>query len=339
MIVRKLRAPEQGLHIREDSMSTIASCRHALLAGRIAGLIALASAACRSPSSRRNRPPRTPTPPLQPQPRTARSRLIGRPGQRRGRDARAGRAAAAADAGRQAADRQAQAAERLQDRGLCQRHRQRTLAALGDKGTVFVGNRFVDKVYRHRREERQDARSRRSRRGLYRPNGLAFHNGTLYIAELSQISKLDKIEDNLDNPPKPTVIYTDLPNHQSHGWKYIGIGPDNKLYINVGPPCNICVPPAATAQIRRLNLDGSGAEVYARGRAQLGRLRLASGEQATLLHRQRPRLAVGGSAGRRAQPRHQGGAAFRLPLLLSGQAPRPEMGWGQAAASSRRRSR
>ena len=54
--------------------------------------------------------------------------------------------------------------------------------------------------------------------GLYHPNGLAFHNGTLYIAELSKISKIENIEDNLDNPPKPVVIYDDLPKDEPHGW-------------------------------------------------------------------------------------------------------------------------
>ena len=101
--------------------------------------------------------------------------------------------------------------------------------------------------------------------GLDRPNGLAFHNGTLYIAEGTKISKLEKIEDNLDNPPKPVVIYSDFLNHQSHGWKFMALGPDNKLYVNVGSPCNICEPPATNGQIRRINLDGSGAEVAARG--------------------------------------------------------------------------
>ena len=135
---------------------------------------------------------------------------------------------------------------------------------LGDKGTLFVSNRLLDKVYAvvdkgGKRETKVIAS------GMDRPNGLAFHNGTLYIAEGTKISKLEKIEDNLDNPPKPVVVYSDLPNHQSHGWRYIGIGPDNKLYINVGAPCNICEPPATNAQIRRLNLDGTGAEIYARG--------------------------------------------------------------------------
>ncbi|MGZ8480003.1 MAG: PQQ-dependent sugar dehydrogenase [Candidatus Binatia bacterium] len=135
---------------------------------------------------------------------------------------------------------------------------------IGDKGTVFVSNRQLDKVYAVvERSGKREAKVIAS--GLDRPNGLAFHNGTLYIGEGTKISKLERIEDNLDNPGKPVVIYSDLPNHQSHGWKFIAIGPDNKLYINVGAPCNICEPPAENAQIRRINLDGSGAEVFARG--------------------------------------------------------------------------
>ena len=135
---------------------------------------------------------------------------------------------------------------------------------LGDKGTVFVSNRVLDKVYtiidKNGKRETKVIAS-----GLDRPNGLAFHKGTLYIAEGTKISKLDNIEDNLENPPKPTVIYGDFLNHQSHGWKFMALGPDNKLYVNVGSPCNICEPPATNGQIRRINLDGSGAEVVARG--------------------------------------------------------------------------
>jgi glucose/arabinose dehydrogenase len=135
---------------------------------------------------------------------------------------------------------------------------------LGDKGTVFVSNRQLDKVYAVvDRNGKREAKVIAS--GLDRPNGLAFHNGTLYIAEGSQISKLEKIEDHLDNPPKPVVIYNDFLNHQSHGWKFMGLGPDNKLYVNVGSPCNICEPPATNGQIRRIALNGSSADVVARG--------------------------------------------------------------------------
>jgi glucose/arabinose dehydrogenase len=139
---------------------------------------------------------------------------------------------------------------------------------LGDKGTVFVSNRTLDKIYAivdkgGKREVKVIAKD------LYRPNGIELHNGTLYIAELSQISKIDKIEDSLDNTPKPTVIYNDLPKDEPHGWKYLTVGPDNKLYFNIGAPCNICMPPDTHAQIRRINLDGSGAEVVARGVRQI----------------------------------------------------------------------
>src|SRR5882672_5843302 len=134
----------------------------------------------------------------------------------------------------------------------------------GDKGTVFVGSRLLDKVYAIvDKGEKREVKPIYS--GLYRPNGLAFKDGVLYIAELSRISKVEKIEDNLDNPPKPVVIYDNLPKDEAHGWKFIAIGPDNKLYVPVGQPGNNVLHDDAHGQIRRMNLDGSGAEVVARG--------------------------------------------------------------------------
>lgn len=83
---------------------------------------------------------------------------------------------------------------------------------LGDKGTVFVSNRVLDKVYAIvDKGGKREAKIIAS--GLDRPNGLAFHKGTLYIAEGTKISKLENIEDNLENPPKPMVIYSDFLNH------------------------------------------------------------------------------------------------------------------------------
>ena len=77
--------------------------------------------------------------------------------------------------------------------------------ALGDKGTLFVGSRLLDKV-----SAIVDKDGKRTVKvlasGLYRPNGVAFKDGTLYIAELSKVSKIEKVEDNLDSPPKPVVI-------------------------------------------------------------------------------------------------------------------------------------
>jgi glucose/arabinose dehydrogenase len=134
----------------------------------------------------------------------------------------------------------------------------------GDKGTVFVGTRLVGNVYAIANKDGKRA-AKVLVSGLYRPNGVAFKDGTLYIAELSKVSKIEKAEDNLDSSPKPAMIYDNLPKDEAHGWKFIAIGPDNKLYVPVGQPGNNVLHDDAHGQIRRINLDGSGAEVVARG--------------------------------------------------------------------------
>jgi glucose/arabinose dehydrogenase len=136
--------------------------------------------------------------------------------------------------------------------------------AISDKGTVFVGSRLQDKVYAiTNKDGKRQVHVLVS--GLYRPNGVAFKDGTLYIAELSQISKIEHVDDKIDAPPKPTVIYSDLPKDEAHGWKFMAIGPDNKLYLEVGQPGNNVLHDKDHGQIRRINLDGSGAEVVAFG--------------------------------------------------------------------------
>jgi len=136
--------------------------------------------------------------------------------------------------------------------------------ALSDKGTVFVGSRLQDKVYAiTNKDGKRQVHVLVS--GLYRPNGVAFKNGTLYIAELSQISKIDNVDDKIDSSPKPVVIYSDLPKDEAHGWKFLAIGPDNKLYFEVGQPGNNVLHDQNHGQLRRINLDGSGMERIAFG--------------------------------------------------------------------------
>ena len=138
----------------------------------------------------------------------------------------------------------------------------------GDKGTIFVSSRIQDKV--HAIIEKNGKRELKVvASGLHRPNGIALHKGTLYIAELSQISKIEKIEDVLDNPPKPTVILDGLPKDEAHGWKTLIVGPDEKLYFQVGAPCNICMPSDKHSRIFRVGLDGKGLETYAYGIRQI----------------------------------------------------------------------
>ena len=136
--------------------------------------------------------------------------------------------------------------------------------AVGARGTVFVGTRTAGNVYAV--IDRGDHREIKTlARGLHRPNGVAFRDGALYVAEVARVLRFDDIEQHLDNPPVPVVVYQDLPKDEAHGWKFIAFGPDGWLYVPIGAPCNICDPGATHAQIRRIKPDGSAAEVYARG--------------------------------------------------------------------------
>lgn len=136
----------------------------------------------------------------------------------------------------------------------------------GDNGTVFVSSLFVaGKIYAiqdkgGKREVKTIAEK------LFLPNGIEFHKGALYVATPKDITRYeDNIEANLDNPPKPVMVYDKLPGLVPHGWKFIKIGPDGKLYVPTGAPCNICEDKEGFAQIARMNLDGTGMEVVARG--------------------------------------------------------------------------
>jgi glucose/arabinose dehydrogenase len=200
----------------------------------------------------------------------------------------------------------------------------------GDRGTVFVSTRLSDKVYAITDQAgRREVKTLYS--GLYRPNGLAFANGTLYIGELSKISKVEKIEDNLDNAPKPVVIYDDLPKDEAHGWKFLTIGPDNKLYFNVGAPCNICMPSPDHAQLRRINLDGSSPEVVARGiRQVVGMDWHPALRQLYFTENSRDWLSEDipeDKLNRLAQP---GKDNFGFPYCHQGNVPDQEFGWGRS---------
>jgi glucose/arabinose dehydrogenase len=140
--------------------------------------------------------------------------------------------------------------------------------AFGPRGTVFVGSmRFgapADKVYAIRTVNGKPA-VKTLLTGLNNPNGVAVRNGALYVAEVNRIVRYDNIESNLDAPPKPVVI-TRLPTEQHHGWRYIAFGPDDKLYVAVGAPCNVCDKgDVGYAQIIRMNPDGTGREPVAKG--------------------------------------------------------------------------
>ena len=137
--------------------------------------------------------------------------------------------------------------------------------ALGVKGTLFVGS-ISGKVYAVKLKPGALGTVTTIASGLNRPVGVAFREKALYVSATHRILRFDDIEDHLDNPPQPAVVSDRFPTDALHGWKFIAFGPDGKLYVPVGAPCNICEPdPNEYAVITRMNPDGSGFEVYARG--------------------------------------------------------------------------
>lgn len=140
--------------------------------------------------------------------------------------------------------------------------------ALSESGILFVGTRAQDRVYAIV-DSNRDGKADETvvvASGLTSPNGVAIKDGDLYVAEISRIIKFADIEKNFRNKPKFEVINDKFPSDRHHGWKYIAFGPDDKLYVPVGAPCNICKSENPIyASITRMNADGTGLEVYAEG--------------------------------------------------------------------------
>ncbi|MEO8748586.1 MAG: PQQ-dependent sugar dehydrogenase, partial [Rhodanobacter sp.] len=139
--------------------------------------------------------------------------------------------------------------------------------ALGARGTVFVGSTGSGKVYALT-DSNGDGVADKVRvivSGLDLPMGVAFHDGDLNVSAVSPILVFRDIEQHLDDPPKPVVVTDKLPGELHHGGKFIRFGPNGKLYVAIGAPCNICDPGPDHGKIIRMNADGSDWQDVARG--------------------------------------------------------------------------
>ena len=148
--------------------------------------------------------------------------------------------------------------------------------AISPSGTIFVGNRNKDNVFALKDTDGDNVIDKKyliTNKLKNMPNGVAFHDGDLYVAEVNKIWKFENIEKNLSHLDKfdeyleePILISDDFPSDRHHGWKYISFGPDGKLYVPVGAPCNICESrDKIYASITRMNPDGSNKEIYVKG--------------------------------------------------------------------------
>jgi glucose/arabinose dehydrogenase len=139
---------------------------------------------------------------------------------------------------------------------------------LSPRGTLFVGTTKEGKVYAIPDGKTESGAKRvvTIAQGLNMPNGVAFRNGALYVAEVNRILRFDDIESRLSNRAKPAVINDSFPKDRSHGWKFIAFGPGGMLYVPVGAPCNICEPDENRyAVITRMKIDEGAPQVFARG--------------------------------------------------------------------------
>lgn len=148
--------------------------------------------------------------------------------------------------------------------------------AISPSGTIFVGNRNKDNVFALKDTDGDNVIDKKyliTNKLKNMPNGVAFYDGDLYVAEVNKIWKFENIEENLSYvdefdqyPEEPILISDDFPSDRHHGWKYISFGPDGKLYVPVGAPCNICESrDEIYASITRMNPDGSNREIYVKG--------------------------------------------------------------------------
>ena len=138
----------------------------------------------------------------------------------------------------------------------------RSLAVAEDGAKVFVGTR--DSTLYAVLDPERDGEANEVitvADGLLVPNGVALaDDGGLFVVEQDRITRYD-VGGDVDTIVPPGV----LPNHRAHGWRYAGFGPDGKLYVSVGAPCNVCELSGFEGTIIRMKPDGHDLEVFARG--------------------------------------------------------------------------
>ncbi len=145
----------------------------------------------------------------------------------------------------------------------------RTMAQ-SDAGVIFVGTRGEGKVYAliPPKNSQEKMRTITLLSGLNEPNGVAYHQGDLYVAEIHRILKYPNVDQHLDKMPAPIVLNESLPTPKWHGYRVIHVGPDNYLYIAIGMPCNTCnyrEKQPLFGTITRMSLDGKELTPYAIG--------------------------------------------------------------------------
>ena len=142
----------------------------------------------------------------------------------------------------------------------------RSMAVVPSLGAVFVGTRgdtvyaVIDKNADGRVEEVKTVLN-----GLKVANGIDWRDGWLYIAEQHRVVRFAASDMKILVRSRPQVLFEGLPDDRWHGWRYARFGPDGRLYIAVGSPCNICRTDGLEGTIARMNKDGGRPEIFSSG--------------------------------------------------------------------------
>ena len=210
--------------------------------------------------------------------------------------------------------------------------------AWGDKGTLFVGSWFdAGNVYAITDEGGKKV-VKTILTKLTVPTGIAFRDGALYVADVNKIYKYDNAEANLDKMPAPKIVYDDMPPYIPHGWKYLAFDKKGMLYVAFGPPCNECLAPTSTMQVRRINPNNGTAEIIALGvrNSVGGDIDPRTGDY--WFSRERARLDQRRSAERQARAhRRRACRISAIPIAIRATCRIPSTPWDTNARSSSRR--
>ncbi|NQV56777.1 MAG: PQQ-dependent sugar dehydrogenase [Rhodospirillales bacterium] len=144
----------------------------------------------------------------------------------------------------------------------------RSIAVGPERGIVFVGSRgsTIHAILDSNKDGiADDVRLLTDRARV--PNGIAVHRGRLYIAEQHRISVWSGLaERNFAQSNRAFFeVKAGLPDKGHHGWRYMAFGPDDKLYVSIGSPCNVCFVQGLEGKIIRMDANGQNLEVVASG--------------------------------------------------------------------------
>lgn len=139
--------------------------------------------------------------------------------------------------------------------------------AMGNNGTLFVGSHksgTIEALVDSNQDGRVDKRYTIAK-GFDDPGALAFYKGDLFVATDQRIVRFVDIEQRLRRPGRPKEVYTELPSIEKKGTRALNFGPDGRLYVSIGAPCNVCEAIAPYSSILAINVDTGATEQLASG--------------------------------------------------------------------------